>query len=65
LSRVEFFHSGRQSITPYKAYREESAGCLLHFGLRPWCGLGRSQSEGPSPDEGHSPGINLAAVGGA
>jgi len=31
--------------------------CLLPFGLCPWCGLRPDKFEGPSPDQGHSPGI--------
>jgi hypothetical protein len=34
-------------------------------GLCPWCGLWPKKSEGLSPDQGHSPENNLAAVGGA
>jgi len=37
---------------------------LSTFGLCPWCGLWPNKTQGHSPNQGQSPGINLAAVRG-
>ncbi len=39
-------------------------GAFYIFGLCPWCGLWPNEYEGLSPNQGHSPGINLALVAG-